>query len=154
MLLSGYPGTNPQTTMTEPTLATPETHQIYHIFLASPGDMNEERQIVRDFFDGYNRNIANRQNIELKVIDWEHFSNIGVGRTQALITQQTLDEFRNSLVLVVGLLGQRFRTRPPIFTNRGRKKSLQRPSGFVKNRVTGRRSNGFFVKNGETRPAR
>ena len=95
--------------------ATPETHQIYHIFLASPGDMNEERQMVREFFDDYNRNIANRQNLEFKVIDWENYSNSGVGRTQALITEQTLDEFRNSLVLVVGLLGQRFGTPTDIY---------------------------------------
>ncbi len=94
--------------MSEP--VKPETHHIYHVFLASPGDMNEERQIVRDFFESYNRNIANRQNLEFKVIDWEHYANCGVGRTQALITEQTLDEFRNSLVLVVGLLGQRFGT--------------------------------------------
>ena len=72
--------------------------------------MNEERQMVRDFFEDYNRNIANRQNLEFKVIDWEHYSNSGVGRTQALITKQTLDDFRNSLVLVIGLLGQRFGT--------------------------------------------
>ena len=79
-----------------PEQATPETHQIYHIFLASPGDMNEERQMVRNFFDGYNRNIANRQNLEFKIVDWEHYANIGVGRPQTLITRQTLDEFRNS----------------------------------------------------------
>jgi NACHT domain len=95
--------------------ATPETHKIYHIFLASPGDMNEERQMVREFFDGYNRNIANRQNLEFKVIDCEHYANCGVGRPQALITKQTLDEFRNSLVLVVGLLGQRFGTPTDIY---------------------------------------
>lgn len=72
--------------------------------------MNEERQMVRDFFEGYNRNITNRQSLGFKVIDWENYANSGVGRTQALITKQTLDEFRNSLVLVIGLLGQRFGT--------------------------------------------
>jgi len=66
--------------------------------------------MVRDFFDGYNRNIANRHKFELKVIYWEHHSNSGVGRPQTLITEQTLNEYRNSLVLVVGLLGQRFGT--------------------------------------------
>ena len=69
--------------MTMSQLAKPETHQTYHIFLASPGDMDEERRMVREFFDGYNRNIANRQHLEFKVIDWEHYSNSGVGRTQA-----------------------------------------------------------------------
>lgn len=77
--------------------------------------MNEERQMVRNFFEGYNRNIANRQNLEFKVIDWENYSNSGVGRTQALITKQTLDVFKNSLVMVVGLLGQRFGTPTDIY---------------------------------------
>lgn len=89
---------------------SPQQQQIYHIFLASPGDMQEERQLARDFFAVYNRNTANRQNIEFKVVDWEHYSNSGLGRPQALITRQTLEEFRNSLVLVIGLLGQRFGT--------------------------------------------
>src|SRR5437879_3015240 len=34
---------------------TPRTIQQYHIFVASPGDVGEERQIVRNFFDRYNR---------------------------------------------------------------------------------------------------
>ena len=93
-----------------PEQATPENIKTYHIFLASPGDMNEERQMVREFFEDHNQRIANRQHLEFKIIDWENYANIGVGRTQALITRQTLDEFRNSLVLVIGLLGQRFGT--------------------------------------------
>ena len=115
MILFVSQGKPYQATMTKSQLAKPETHQTYHIFLASPGDMDEERRMVREFFNGYNRNIANRQHLEFKVIDWEHYSNSGVGRTQALITKQTLDEFRNSLVLVVGLLGQRFGTPTDIY---------------------------------------
>lgn len=88
----------------------PETLLTYHIFLASPGDMLDERQLVRKFFESYNRNIANRNGLEFKVVDWENYSTSGVGRTQALITEQTLDEYRASLVLVIGLLGQRFGT--------------------------------------------
>ena len=45
--------------------ATPEIHNTYYIFLASPGDMNDERQMVRDFFKHYNQNYANRYNLEL-----------------------------------------------------------------------------------------
>lgn len=88
----------------------PQQLQTYHIFLASPGDMDEERQTVRKFFQDYNRNIANRNGLEFKLVDWEHYANSGLGRAQALITRQTLGEYRNSLVLVIGLLGQRFGT--------------------------------------------
>jgi hypothetical protein len=30
----------------------------YHVFLASPGDVNDERQMVRQFFEHYNRHTA------------------------------------------------------------------------------------------------
>ena len=66
---------------------TPEKHDNYHIFLASPCDMNDERQMVRDFFEQYNRVTANQHNLEFKVIDWENYSSIGVGRPQELITK-------------------------------------------------------------------
>ena len=95
--------------------STPVNHQIYHIFLASPGDMNNERQLVRDFFEQYNRNNANQYKLEFKVINWENYSSIGVGRPQQLITEQTLNKYKESLVLVVGLLGQRFGTPTDIY---------------------------------------
>ncbi len=90
--------------------ATPQTIQTFHVFLASPGDMKEERKSVRKFFSAYNRDVANRRNLEIKVVDWENYSSIGLGRPQALITHQTLARFKESLVLFIGLLGQRFGT--------------------------------------------
>ncbi len=88
----------------------PADRKIYHVFLASPGDMAEERQAVRDFFKAYNRDTANPRGFQFDLIDWENQTDIGVGRPQALITQQTLIKFRPSLALVIGLLGQRFGT--------------------------------------------
>ena len=80
----------------------------YHVFLASPGDMDAERREVRRFFEEYNRHTAPRLNIRFNVIDWENYSSLGVGRPQELITAQTLEKFRYSLALVIGLMGQRF----------------------------------------------
>jgi|GEM_PF-2486078 len=80
----------------------------YHVFLASPSDMNEQRKEARRFFDYYNRNIAYRSNIRFTVVDWENYSTIGIGRPQELITAQTLERFKDSLVVMVGLMGQRF----------------------------------------------
>jgi len=82
--------------------------RIYHVFLASPGDVNTERQHVRRFFDDYNRHTAHLWNAEFRVIDWENFATIGIGRPQELITQQTLEKFKGSLALVVGIMAQRF----------------------------------------------
>lgn len=86
----------------------PQSLDVYHIFLASPGDVNAERQHVRQFFDDYNRSTAHLWRAEFKVIDWENSTTIGVGRPQELITQQTLEKFKDSLALVVGLMAQRF----------------------------------------------
>lgn len=38
----------------------PRIVEVYHVFLASPGDVNVERQHVRRFFDDYNRHTAQR----------------------------------------------------------------------------------------------
>jgi energy-coupling factor transporter ATP-binding protein EcfA2 len=80
----------------------------YHIFLASPGDMDAERREVRRFFEEYNRYTAAKLNLQFTVVDWENYSSFGVGRPQELITAQTLEKFRDSLTLVIGLMGQRF----------------------------------------------
>jgi hypothetical protein len=87
---------------------SPRTTYTYHVFLASPGDVNEERQHVRQFFERYNRHHARLWNVRFEVVDWENYSAIGVGRPQELITQQTLEKYKDSLALVVGIMGQRF----------------------------------------------
>lgn len=86
----------------------PHSLSQYHVFLASPGDVAAERQAVRRFFEEYNRHTAHLWNARFEVIDWENYSTIGVGRPQELITLQTLERFRGSLALVIGIMGQRF----------------------------------------------
>ena len=80
----------------------------YHVFLASPGDTDKERKELREFFDDYNRHTARHWSVRFVVVDWENYATAGVGRPQELITEQTLGEFRESLALVIGLMGQRF----------------------------------------------
>jgi hypothetical protein len=87
---------------------TPLVTHTYHVFLASPGDVSAERQAVRRFFDDYNRHTAHIWNAWFEVVDWENYSTIGVGRPQELITRQTLERFRDSLALVIGIMAQRF----------------------------------------------
>ncbi len=80
----------------------------YHVFVASPGDMDAERQTVHEFFAAYNRHTAARWNTIFTVIDWKNCSTIGVGEPQKLITRQTLERYKGSLALVIGIMGQRF----------------------------------------------
>ena len=87
-------------------------HQLdeYYVFIASPSDVEAERATVRTYFDDLNRTTARTWGIRFQVVDWENFSSVGVGRPQELITQQTLERFRESLVLVIVIMGQRFGT--------------------------------------------
>ncbi|HEY6898772.1 MAG TPA: HEAT repeat domain-containing protein [Rhodocyclaceae bacterium] len=87
---------------------TPKHLNQYHVFLASPGDVGMERQYVRKFFEDFNRHTAHIWRARFEVVDWENYSTIGVGRPQELITQQTLEKYRDSLALVIGVMSQRF----------------------------------------------
>lgn len=86
----------------------PESISVYHVFLGSPGDVGEERKAVRKYFEDYNRSTAHVWRARFEVVDWENYSTAGVGRPQELITQQTLEKYRGSLALVIGIMGQRF----------------------------------------------
>lgn len=87
---------------------TPNALSQYHVFLASPGDVGAERQYVRKFFEDYNRHTAHVWRARFEVVDWENYATIGIGRPQELITGQTLERYRKSLALVIGIMGQRF----------------------------------------------
>ncbi|MBT6483680.1 MAG: NACHT domain-containing protein [Planctomycetaceae bacterium] len=87
---------------------TPHPINQYHVFLASPGDVNGERQHVRKFFERLNQTTAKLWGARFEVIDWENYATIGVGRPQELITKQTLEKHKDSLALVVGIMSQRF----------------------------------------------
>ena len=89
---------------------TPKPTETFHISLASPGDMEAERQTVREFFDDYNHTQGEPKNLRFEVLDWESYAGTGLGRAQALISAQTLNKYQDSLALVIGLLGQRFGT--------------------------------------------
>lgn len=87
---------------------TPDSVKHYHVFVASPGDVDDERQAVRAYFAAYNRSYAEPRGFRFDVIDWQNYSTAGAGRPQALITDQTLEHYRPSLALVIGIMAQRF----------------------------------------------
>ena len=96
----------------------------YHVFLASPGDVNGERQHVRKFFERYNGHTAQLWNVRFEVVDWENYATIGVGRPQELITRRTLQKFQSSLALVIGIMNQRFGSQPADRLDLGRLRSV------------------------------
>jgi hypothetical protein len=83
---------------------------VYHVFIASPGDVQVERNSVRSYFAHLNQAVGQAWGVQFQVIDWENYSTAGIGRPQELITRQTLERFRASLVLVIVVIAQRFGT--------------------------------------------
>lgn len=53
--------------------------------------------MVRAYFDDLNRTTSAMYGARFQVIDWENYSTAGAGRPQKLITEQTLERFRDSL---------------------------------------------------------
>jgi hypothetical protein len=86
----------------------PQRVDEYHVFIASPDDMGQERREIHSFFEQYNRTTAHRLGVRFVVIDAETYATTGIGEPRQLITSQTLDEYRSSLALVIGVIGQRF----------------------------------------------
>ncbi|MDZ7308622.1 MAG: SUMF1/EgtB/PvdO family nonheme iron enzyme [candidate division KSB1 bacterium] len=76
------------------------------IFLASPGDVTKERDVVRAVADELNRegNVADQLGVTLKVLDWREVTP-GMGRSQQVI----LDELKvKSWDIFIGILWLRF----------------------------------------------
>ena len=86
---------------------TPRTVDVYYVFLASTNDLFKEREAVRSFFRSFNIHTAEDWGVRFQVIDWENYATIGIGRPQDLITKQTLEKYRDSLALLIGLTGRR-----------------------------------------------
>jgi hypothetical protein len=84
----------------------PNTRKIIHAFLASPGDLQEERQAVRDVVDEFNESWANELGYQVELIGWEE-TIAGFGRPQHLINQD-LDRCD----LFLGMIWKRWGTPP------------------------------------------
>jgi hypothetical protein len=81
---------------------------LLRVFLASPSDVSEERQLVRDVVAEVNATVGDQYRVRLEVVGWEThtFSSFG-GEPQALIFKQLeMSDFD----LFVGVMWNRFGT--------------------------------------------
>jgi methyl-accepting chemotaxis protein len=84
----------------------PKTTFVYRIFIASPSDVNEERNIVRSIVDEINTN-NNIKNIKLNVIGWEDSTFPSIGEdAQDVINGQINDDYD----ILLGILWSRMGT--------------------------------------------
>lgn len=84
----------------------PSTRKIIRAFLASPGDLQEERKAIRDVVDEFNMSWANELGYQVELIGWEETVS-GFGRPQHLINQD-LDQCE----LFLGMIWKRWGTPP------------------------------------------
>ena len=64
----------------------PSTRKIIRAFLASPGDLQEERKAIRDVVVEFNESWADELGYQVELIGWEE-TVAGFGRPQQLINQ-------------------------------------------------------------------
>ncbi len=90
-----------------------ESAQIVSVFIASPGDVNEEREIVRQVCRDINRTFGKQMGIRLETNDWENDSYPDYGKdAQAHVNEQIAQDM-SEYDLFVGIMWNRFGTQNP-----------------------------------------
>lgn len=100
----------------------PLTITSYRIFLASPGDVKDERNIVKDVVDDFNNTFSEELNAVLKLIRWETHTYPSFGEdAQSVINEQIKDEYD----IFIGILWRRFGS-PTLKYNSGTEEEFYR----------------------------
>ncbi len=88
------------------------TQEIITLFLASPGDVNPERAIVRKVVNEFNDSIGRSHGLRVEVNGWETNARPAWGKDgQAIINEQIADMKNHALF--VGIMWNRFGTKTP-----------------------------------------
>ena len=82
------------------------TRKILHAFLASPGDLQEERQAIRGVVAEFNELWADEMGYQVELLGWEE-TVAGYGRPQHLINQEV-----DQCDLFIGMIWKRWGTPP------------------------------------------
>ena len=82
------------------------TRKILRTFLASPGDLQDERKAIRDVVDEFNESWADNLGYQIELLGWED-TVPGFGRPQELINQDV-----DRCDLFIGLIWKRWGTPP------------------------------------------
>ena len=84
-----------------------ENITLLKVFIASPGDVNEERVLLESVFDEINATFANKKGIHLSLIKWETHAYSSTGQdAQAVINNQ----IGNDYDVFIGILWKKFGT--------------------------------------------
>jgi hypothetical protein len=86
--------------------------ELLKVFVASPGDVSDERKVVREVIDDLNRSVASEKGVTLQVVGWETDARPAFGGDpQSLVNAQIAD--MSQYDLFIGVLWDRFGTPTP-----------------------------------------
>lgn len=86
----------------------PNTRKVIRAFLASPGDLGEERKAIRDVVDEFNDTWASELGYQIELVGWEK-TVAGFGRPQSLINRDL-----EQCDLFLGMISKRWGTPPDL----------------------------------------
>jgi hypothetical protein len=85
----------------------PRSATIYRVFVASPSDVSEEREEVKQVINRVNKQLARSHNIQLEYVGWDTDTAPAIGAdAQDAINQQINDNYD----IFLGILGAKFGT--------------------------------------------
>lgn len=79
--------------------------EVIKVFLASPGDVPEEREIVRNIVEEENHNHFTHEGYRLEVVRWESHASPGIGKPHP---QGRINPLMDECALFIGILWTRF----------------------------------------------
>ncbi|TWT96796.1 hypothetical protein Pla108_25700 [Botrimarina colliarenosi] len=83
-----------------------KSHTVLKVFIASPGDVCQEREVLTNVVSEFNVTWGDRQGVRLEVVKWETHSHPGFGEdAQDVINRQIGDEYDIFLGIMWGRYG-------------------------------------------------
>ena len=84
------------------------TITLFKIFVASPSDLNDERNLIADIVDELNLSFLNKSDVKIELVKWETHANPGVeDYSQKVINTDIGDDYD----IFIGLMWSKFGTR-------------------------------------------
>lgn len=84
----------------------PRSETVLQVFVASPGDVTEEREVFESVVDELNRTWSKSLGVRLELLRWETTTRPGIGREpQAVINSQIGDEYDVFIGILWGRIG-------------------------------------------------
>ena len=91
-----------------------QTITLYKVFLASPSDLNDERELLEEIVEELNLSTFNNSGIKIELVKWETHVNPGIGK----YPQQVVNtDINNDYDIFIGLLWSKFGTPTQEYTS-------------------------------------